>query len=158
MDGANSRTSQEGDDGLWNHGQVESDHIALAYTHLFERVRQSRHLAEQFSIGDDATVALIVGLVQDGGFVGVLESVTIHTVVTGIQPALYEPRIVAMLQAASMHRLEIALPREQFTGEFAPEGFWLGNRLLVQRLVFFEIGKMRPRMRVLADVPTSAKG
>lgn len=74
----------------------------------------------------------------------------INAVVAGVQLALEKPRIVAFLEAAGMDSLEVALPREQFAREFAPEAFWVCNRLLVQLLVFFEVLEMRLRVWVLA--------
>jgi hypothetical protein len=71
-------------------------------------------LAEELAVCDDAAIARVVGLVDDGRLVGVLEGMAVDAVVAGIQSALEEPRNIAMLKRARLYRLEIAFPREQF--------------------------------------------
>ena len=48
-----------------------------------------------------------------------------------------------------MHRLEIALPREQFAGEVAPELVRVLDGLLVQLLVLLEVREVWLGVRVL---------
>jgi hypothetical protein len=74
----------------------------------------------------------------------------VDAVVAGIELALYEPGIVAVLKAAGVDRLKVALPREQLARQAAPELLGLGNGLLVELLVLVEIGNVRFPGRVLA--------
>ena len=111
--GTNTCAGQERDDSLGNHRQVESNSVTLLDTHLLEGVCELGDLAEELSVCDDAAIACIVGLVDDGGLVGVLEGVAVDAVVRRVQLALDEPCIVAVLEATGVNCLEIALPREQ---------------------------------------------
>lgn len=156
VDSANTRAGQKSDQGLGNHGKIDGNRVALLDAHLLESVGDLRHLAEQLAVCDGAAIALIVGLIDDGRLVGVLKRVAVHAVEAGVQAALREPRIVAVLEAAGVHRLEIALPRKQLAGHTAPELLGLLDRLLVQLLVVLEAIEMRLLVRVLTETSLSA--
>jgi len=143
VNGANTRAGEEGDDRLGNHGQVERDSVTFAHTHLLQCVGELRNLAEKLSVGDDAAIASIVCLVDNGRLVWVLESVTVNAVVAGIQSTFKEPRIIAALKATSVYGLEVAFPREQFARETSPELVGLCDGLLVQLLVLFKAVDVR---------------
>jgi hypothetical protein len=97
------------------------------------------HLAEQLAIGQVASLTRLVGLVDDGDLVGVLEGVTVDTVVRRVELALKEPSIVAVQKTAAVDGLEVFRPREQLASFCAPELVRLCDGLLVQCLVFFEV-------------------
>ena len=135
MDSTNSDTGKNSNDGLWNHGKVNSDSVALADAHLLEGPGSLADLAEEFRVGNIATILGLVGFVDDGDAVGVLESMAIDKVVAGIELALDEPLVVAAFESAAADSLEIAVPREQFTGMSAPELGGLCDGFLVELLV-----------------------
>lgn len=139
VDGADARAGQEGDEGLGDHGQVDGDRVALAHAHLLEHVGDLGHLAQQLAVRDIAALAGLVGLVDDGHLVGVLEGVAVDAVERGVELALEEPGIVAVLERAAVHRLKGLAPREQLVGEPPPELLGLGDGLLVELLVLFEV-------------------
>lgn len=77
----NTDTGHESNDGLGNHGKVDSNGVALADAHLLENPGSTRDLSEELSISDITTLGGLVGLVNDGNTIRVLESMTVDTVV-----------------------------------------------------------------------------
>ena len=67
-------------------------------------------MGHELAVSDCATVRLLIGLVDDGRLVGILESVTVHAVVRGIEPTAVEPGIVTASQGAGFRLVEVALP------------------------------------------------
>ena len=127
MDSTNTRASKEGNDSLGNHGHVQSNCVTLLDAHLLESVGQSADLAQELAVRDLAALIDLVSLVDDGRLVRVLESVAIHTVVGCVQATLDKPCIVAVLEGAAVHSLEVSLPREQVASHATPELVWLLN-------------------------------
>lgn len=72
MDSADTRASEEGEKGLWNHGQVQSNSVTLLHAHLLEDVGELRNLSQQLAVCDGATLANLVGFIDDGRLVRVL--------------------------------------------------------------------------------------
>lgn len=139
VDSTDTDTGENGNDGLWNHGKVDSDSVAFADAHLLEGPGSLADLTEQLRVGNIATILGLVGLVDDGDAVGVLESVAVDKIVAGIELALDEPLVVAIFKRAAVDSLEIAVPCEQFAGMSAPELGRLCDGLLVELLVLLEI-------------------
>jgi hypothetical protein len=70
VDSANSGTGEEGGDGVPSHGEVDRDGVALLDTPRPEDVGDAADFAEQFGVGDLATLTRFVGFVDDGGLKG----------------------------------------------------------------------------------------
>jgi len=142
VNGADTRACKEGDDRLGDHGQVKSDSVTLLDAHLLEDPSQLGHLAEELAVGDAAALAGLVGLVDDGDLVRGRKGVAVDAVVRGVELALEEPSVVAVLEAAGLDGLEVAVPCDELAGTLGPELVWLLDRLLVELLVFVKTAEM----------------
>lgn len=67
VDSTDARASEEGSDGLPCHGKVDGDGVALFDTEGFEYIGDAGNFMQQFSIGDLASFAWLVSLVDDRG-------------------------------------------------------------------------------------------
>lgn len=139
MDSADANTGKNGDNGLGNHGQVNGNRVALLHTHLLESPGDFADIAEELRVGDIAAAFGLVGLVDDGDAVGVLEGVAVDAVVRGVELALDEPLGVAALEGAAVDGLEVAGPGEQLAGLVAPKLVGICDGLFVELLVLFVI-------------------
>lgn len=110
VDSTDTDTGHEGDNGLGNHGQVDGNSVALADAHLLEDPGGAGNLAEELAVGDIATFAGVVGLVDDGNTVRISKGVAVDTVVRGVEATLVEPRDVGVREAAAAGGLEVAVP------------------------------------------------
>lgn len=81
VNGADSAASKKGNDSLRDHGQVDGHGVALAHAHLGEHVGELGDIAQELAVGDVPAVRGLVGFVDDGDLVGVLEGMAIDTVV-----------------------------------------------------------------------------
>jgi hypothetical protein len=138
VDGTNAGAGQERHEGLGDHGEVDGDGITLLDAHLLEDVGGAADLAEELAVGQGAALADLVGLVDDGGLVGVGDGVAVDAVVGGIELALEEPGIVAVSEAAGVDGLEVAGPGEEIPGLPGPELFGLGDGFFVESLVLLD--------------------
>jgi hypothetical protein len=138
VDGTDARAGQEGDERLGDHGQVDGNGVALLDAHLLEHVGCLADLAQQLAVGQGAALADLVGLVDDGGLLGVVGGMAIDAVVGGVQLTLEEPGVVAVGEAAGVDGLEVAAPGEELSGLSAPELLGFGNGLFVEGLVLLE--------------------
>lgn len=139
VDGANSDTGENGDNGLGNHGKVNGDGVTLLDAHLLEGPGDLADIAEELRVGDVAAIFGLVGLVDDGDAVGVLEGVTIDAVVGSIELTLDEPLVVAGEERAAVDGLEVAGPCEELTSLSTPEGGGICDGLFVELLVLFSV-------------------
>lgn len=83
----------------------------------------------------------------------------VDEVVGGVELALEEPGIVAILERAAVDGLEVSRPGEQLAGALAPEGVGLCDGFLVELLVLLEAcggGRLIPRMQQVAGVQLTA--
>ena len=135
VNGTDTGAGQEGNQGLGNHGQVDAHGVALLDTLLLQSPGDTGDFAEQLAIGDDAAIIGLVGFIDNGGLVGVLDSMTINTVVGGIQATTDEPGIVAMFEGADMSGIKVAVKGEMLAGHARPEDIGVTDRLFVQFLV-----------------------
>lgn len=127
VDSTNTRTSEEGGDGVPGHGEIDRDGVPLFDTKAFENIGDAGDLAEELCIGDLSTLTRLVGLVDDSGLiyrvrfivqprhkpthlVGVLERPTINTVVGGVEAALGEPSDITGGESTRPDSLERAIP------------------------------------------------
>ena len=138
VDGSDSGAGEEGDESLGNHGEVDGYGVALADAHLLEDVGGLGDLAKELAVGDIATFAGLVGFVDDGDLVGVLDGVPVDAVVRGVELAFQEPGVIAFGERAAVHSLEILGPAQQLAGLPPPELIRLGDGLLVELLVLLE--------------------
>ena len=147
---ADTRASQESDQSLGNHGHVQRHGIALLHAHLLQHIGDLGDLAQQLAIRDGAALVRLVGLVDDGGLVRVLDGVAVDAVVRSVEAALEEPGVVAVGEGARVDGLEVALPGQEVARHFAPELIGFLDRLLVHLLIGVEVAEMRFR-RVLVQ-------
>jgi hypothetical protein len=133
--GSDTCASQESDQRLWNHGKVESDGVALLDAHLGEDPRQAGDFSQELAVGDGAALALLIGFVDDGGLVRVLDGVAVDAVVGSIEATLDEPCSVTTGEGSRADGLEVPLPGEEIACHLAPELVGLGDGLLVHFLV-----------------------
>jgi hypothetical protein len=105
---------------------------------MLEHIRKSANLSKQVAIGQRAAIFALVGLVDNGRLVGVLDCVAVNAVIGGIQLSLHKPCVVAMSKATGVHGMEIPLPCQELTSHFAPEFIGLRDRLLIELLIFLE--------------------
>lgn len=112
MDSTDANAGKNGDNGLGNHGQIDGNSVTLLDTHLLESPGDFADIAEELRVGDIAAAFSLVGLVDDGDAVGVLEGVAVDAVVRGVELALDEPLGVAALEGAAVDGLEVAGPGE----------------------------------------------
>lgn len=139
MDSADTDTGKNGDNGLGNHGQVNGNSVTLLDTHLLEGPGDLADVAEELRVGDIAATLGLVGLVDDGDAVGVLEGMAVDAVVRGVELALDEPLGVATREGAAVDGLEVAGPGEQLAGLGAPKLGGLCDGLFVELLVLFGV-------------------
>ena len=57
---------------------------------------RSADFAQELAIGNGASLARLVSLVDDGWLVWIFESMTVNAVVRGIEAALQEPRDITI--------------------------------------------------------------
>ncbi len=138
VDSADPGAGKEGNDGLGNHGQVDGDCVSLAHAHVLQHVGHLGDLAQELAVGHVAALVGLVGLVDDGDAVGVLEGMAVNAVVRGVELALEEPGNIAAEERAALDCLEVLVPRQQLARQPPPELGGLCDGLLVQLLVFFE--------------------
>lgn len=146
VDGTDTRASQESDNGFGDHGKVDSNGVTLLHTLLAENPGNTRHLAQELTVGDCAALAGLIGLVDNGHLVGVLEGMAIDAVVGGVQTTLNEPGIVAILQRPTVGGLEVLVEVKQFAGHTSPESVWAADGLLMELPVLvkvFQVGTCR---------------
>lgn len=110
VNGTDTDTGQNGDQGLGNHGQVDGDGVTLADTHLLQGPGTFGDLAQQLAVSDIAAIGGLIGLVDDGNTVGIFEGVAINQVVAGVELTLGEPLDVAVCEGAAGHGIEVAIP------------------------------------------------
>lgn len=142
VDGADTNTGQDGDDGLGDHGHVDGDGVTLLNAGLLQDPGDLGDVAEKLAVGDVAAIVDLVGLVDEGDAVGVLVSMAVDGVVAGVELALYEPLDVAVSEAAGRDGLKVAVPGQQLAGGAAPELVGLGDGLLVELLVILEVCRL----------------
>jgi len=139
VDGTNTRASKECNDSLGNHGQVNTNGITLLDTTLLQSPSHTGDFPQQLAICDGAALVGLVGLVDDGDLIRVLQSVTIDTVERSVQLTLDEPGIIAIGQRAVVGGLEIFVESEHLTGHTSPESVGTADGLLVELLVLIEV-------------------
>jgi hypothetical protein len=135
VDGTNTRTSKESNERLWNHREVDSDCVTFLHTHLLENIGDLADFSEELAISKGTTIFRLVCLIDNSWLVGVLDRVTINTVVRRIELTLQEPRVVSVLECAAVDSLEVCLPGKEFSSVLSPELVGFGDRLLVELLV-----------------------
>ena len=96
------------------------------------------NLAEKLAVRNIAALAGLVGLVDDGDAVGVLEGVAVDAVERGVELAFEEPGIVAAVEGTAVDCLKGLAPGQQLVGESPPELVGLCDGLLVELLVLVE--------------------
>lgn len=138
VNGTNTRASQEGNNGLGDHGKVDGHGIALLHALLFQGPGDARDFPEQLAESDIATRVGLVGFIDDGNFIGVLNGVTVDAVEGGVQATFGEERIVAILERTDVGGLEIAIKGEVLPSHASPEGVGRADRLLVQRPILLD--------------------
>lgn len=138
VDGADTDTGQDGNNGFGNHGHVDGDGIALLDAGLLEDPSNLGHFTKKLAVGHVAALVDLVSLVDDGNAVGVLVSMAINGVVAGIELALNEPLDIALSEAAGGDGLEVAGPGQQLASCSAPELVGLGDGFLVELLVLLQ--------------------
>lgn len=135
VDGADTDTGQDSNNGFGNHGHVDGDGIALLDAGLLEDPSNLGHITKKLAVGHVAALIDLVSLVDDGNAVGVLVSMAINGVVAGVELALDEPLDIALSEAAGGDGLEVASPGQQLASCSAPELVGLGDGFLVELLV-----------------------
>ena len=149
--GTDTRAGQEGDQSLGDHGQIDGHRVPLLDPLLLEGPGHPRDLPQQLPIGNRPALIGLVGLVDDGHLVGVLDGVPVDTVERRVQPALDEPGHIPIDERAGAGGLEIPVKREQVTGHAGPERIRTPDRLLIELLVFLEAFQMGPRRVFLVE-------
>jgi len=133
-----SDDGEKGDNGLRNHGHVNSDGIALLYAQLFEDVGEFAYFPEQFTIGEVPALTGLVGLINDSNLsstrnrklnyaVRIFYCVSIDQVVTGAKSSITKPSHVAMREGAGSHGGELFVPGNEILGKVAPKLSWVLN-------------------------------
>jgi len=133
-----SNYGEKRDNGLRNHGHVNSDGIALLYTQFFEDVGDFAYFPEQFTIGEVPALAGLVGLINNSNLssmrtrklnyaVRIFYCVSIDQVVTGAESPITKPSHVAMREGAGSHGAELFVPGNEILGKVAPELIWVLN-------------------------------
>lgn len=135
VDGADTDTGQDSNNGFGNHGHVDGDGIALLDAGLLEDPSNLGHVAKKLAVGHVAAIVDLVSLVDDGNAVGILVSMAINGVVAGVELALDEPLDITLSEAAGGDGLEVAGPGQQLASCSAPELVGLGDGFLVELLV-----------------------
>lgn len=135
VDGADTGTGQDGNNGFGDHGHVDGDGIALLDAGLLEDPSNLGHIAKKLAVGHVAAVVDLVSLVDDGNAVGVLVSMAINGIVAGVELALDEPLDITFSEAAGGDGLEVAGPGQQLASCSAPKLVGLGDGFLVELLV-----------------------
>jgi hypothetical protein len=138
VDGADTHTGQDSNNGFGDHGHVDGDGVTLLDAGLLEDPSNLGNVAKKLAVSYVAAIVDLVGLVDDGDAVGVLESMAVDGVITSVQLALNKPLDVALSEAAGRDSLKVAGPAEQLASCSAPELIGLGDRFLVQLLVFLQ--------------------
>lgn len=96
--GTDTNAGQECHEGFRDHRQVDRDGVTLAHTEGLQHPGELRDLAQQLAVGDGAALTGLIGLVDDGRLVGVLDGMAVDAVIGGVQTATKEPGVVAMLK------------------------------------------------------------
>lgn len=110
VNSTNTDTGENGDDSLGNHGQIDGDCVPLANTHLLQSPCCLGDLAQQLAVGDISAILGLIGLVDDGDAVRILEGMAIDQVVAGVELALDEPLDIAVGQGAAADGVKVAVP------------------------------------------------
>jgi len=132
VDHADTGASQHGDDLFRNFREIDGDAIALLQAKCLEGIGAPVDLTQQFSIGEDAFLAVFTDP-DDGDFVappGV--RVAIQAVISDIAGRADEPFGPGVVP------IEHLAPRRkpiQFLGHTAPERFRIGDGSLVSLLI-----------------------
>lgn len=131
VDGTDTGAGKEGNESFGNHGKVDGDGVTLLDTLLLESPGDTGNLTEQLPVGNNTALIGLVGLVDDGNLVGVLDRVTVDTVERSIQTTLDKPGHIAIDEGAVAGSLEIPVEGEEFAGHAGPEGVGIPDGLLV---------------------------
>lgn len=135
VDGADTDTCQDSNNGFGDHGHVDGDGITLLDAGLLEDPSNLGDIAKKLTVGHVATIVDLVSLINDGNAVGILVSMAINGVVASVQLALDEPLDITVSEAAGGDSLKVAGPGQQLASCSAPELVGLGDGLLVELLV-----------------------
>lgn len=141
-DGMNSTDTGDGEEGnerLGNHRKVDGNSVTLLDTLLLQSPGDTGDLTQEFTVGDGAALIGLIGLVDDGDLVGVLDGVTVDTVEGGVQTALNEPSNVTVLERTIAGGLEVLVEGEEVPGHAGPESVGVANGLIVQLPVLVEV-------------------
>lgn len=138
VDGTDTDTGQDGDNGLGNHGHVDGNGVTLLDAGLLQDPGNLGDIAKKLAVSDVAAIVDLVGLVDDGNAVRVLVSMAVDGVVAGVELALYEPFDIAFSEAAGRDGLKVAGPGKQLASCAAPKLVGLGDGLLVELLVLLK--------------------
>lgn len=103
---------EESEDSFRYHGKIQSYRVSLLDTHLCQDPGKSGDLAKQLTICDGATIALLVCLEKYSRLIWIPCGVSVHAIVRGVKPALEEPCVVAVLERADVHGLEVTFPSQ----------------------------------------------
>ena len=142
VDGTNTGASKERNESLRNHRKVDGNSVTFLDTLLLKSPGNAGNLTQELSVCDGAALAGLVGLVDDGGLVGVLKGVTVDTVERGIQATLNKPGNITVGEGTGAGGLEILVEGEELAGHASPEGVGTADRLFVQFLVLVEVFKV----------------
>ena len=156
--GANARAGKESNDGLGNHGQVDGNSVALLDTLALEDPGETGDLPLELAVRDGAALVGLVGLVDDGDLVRVLESVTVDAVERRVQLASEKPSVVTVDEGAGARGVEILVEGDELAGHAAPEGVWLADGLIVELLVLVEGLEMGFRVVLLEEALGDVEG
>jgi hypothetical protein len=85
---ADTNTGHKGDNSFGNHREVNSNGVALTDAHLLENPSSPRDFSKEFTVCNIATFAGLISLIDDGNTIRVLKSVTVDTIVRGVQATL----------------------------------------------------------------------
>lgn len=92
VDGANPDDRHQGHNRLWDHRQVHGDRVALLHAKILQHLCKTAHVLQQLSEGDDSALVWLVGLVDYGRLVWVLDRPAVDTVVARVQLSVHKPR------------------------------------------------------------------
>jgi len=142
VDSTNTGASKESNESLRNHRKVDGNGVTLLDTLLLESPGNAGNLTQKLSVCDGAALAGLIGLVDNGGLVGVFESMTVDTVERGVQTTLNEPGNVTVDERTGAGGLEVLVEGEELAGHASPEGVGITDGLFVQLLVLVEVFKV----------------
>jgi len=87
--------------------------------------------SQQLAVRESASVGSVVGLVDNGCLVGVLDRVPVNAVVGSIELAFQKPRVVSVREGAGVNCLEVSLPCQELSSLLRPELLGLSNGFLI---------------------------